>query len=89
MDRINIAMRKTQGEKFEGNRLNAAFCRGGGDLTNMISNDKAYKFLKDIRGTPAYWSQAQHHMMGMLRQRGKATWFLTLWAADMKWTNPI
>ena len=51
----------------------------------MIAHDDAFKFLKTIRSSPAFWQQKQKELMSMIRQLGCPTFFLTLSAAETKW----
>ena len=51
----------------------------------MIAHDDAFKFLKTIRSSPAFWQQKQKELMSMIRQLGCPTFFLTLSAAEIKW----
>ena len=55
------------------------------NLEKLIEKDEAFKFLKTIRSTPAFWQQKQKELMGMMRQLGCPTFFLTLSAAETKW----
>ena len=54
-----------------------------------VRNDKAYKFLRNVRGSPAYYQQTFYDLLAMIRQLGTPTWFLTLSAADMRWPDVI
>ncbi|CAG2202192.1 unnamed protein product [Mytilus edulis] len=51
--------------------------------------DKAYRFLQTIRGTPPYWQKAMYKLLAAVKQLGIFTFFVTLSAADMKWTDTI
>ena len=55
----------------------------------MIQKDYAYRFLKNVRGSPAYFQRVMYDVLGMIRQLGIPTWFLTLSAADMQWPDVI
>ena len=57
----------------------------------MIQKDYAYRFLKNKRGSPAYFQRVMtlYDVLGMIRQLGIPTWFLTLSAADMQWPDVI
>ena len=55
----------------------------------MNQKDYAYRFLKNVRGSPAYFKKAMYDVLGMIRQLGIPTWFLTLSAADMQWPDVI
>ena len=58
-------------------------------MSEMIQKDCAYRFLKNVRGSPAYFQGVMYDVLGMIRQLGIPTWFLTLSAADMQWPDVI
>ena len=55
----------------------------------MIRKDDAYRFLKNVRGSLAYFQRVTYDVLAMIRQLGLPTWFLTLSAADMQWPDVI
>ena len=58
-------------------------------MNEFVSKDKAYRFMKNVRGSPAYYQKTFYDLLAMIRQLGTPTWFLTLSAADMKWPDMI
>ena len=54
-----------------------------------MRNDKAYRFMKNIRGSPPYYQRTFYDLLAMIRQLGTPTWFFTVSAADMKWPDLI
>ena len=64
-----------------------------GDLKNrvesLIRNDLGIHFLQNIRGSPAFFNKLLYDLLGMIRQLGPCTWFVTLSAADLKWKDTI
>ena len=58
-------------------------------LQNLFKRDRAYSFLKNIRGSPPYWQKMFYEVLAMIHTVGIPTWFLTLSAADMKWPEVI
>ena len=59
-------------------------------MSDYVRNDKAYRFMKNVRGSPAYYYQRTFYdLLAMIRQLGTPTWFLTLSPADMKWLQII
>ena len=58
-------------------------------MNEFICKDKAYRFMKNVRGSPAYYQKTFYDLLAMIRQLGTPTWFLTLSAADMKWPDMI
>ena len=55
----------------------------------MIQRDDAYKFLKNVRGSLAYFQRVQYEVLAMIRQLGIPTFSLTLSGADMQWPDVI
>ena len=58
-------------------------------MNEFVSKDEAYRFMKNVRGSPAYYQKTFYDLLAMIRQLGTPTWFLTLSAADMKWPDMI
>lgn len=42
---------------------------------NLIIHDDGFKFLKNIRSSPAYWELKKKELMSMIRQLGAPTFF--------------
>ena len=88
-DDASISMRQTRGRLHRGQVLNAGAVRNQQVISEMIQKDYAYRFLKNVRGSPAYFQRVMYDVLGMIRQLGIPTWFLTLSAADMQWPDVI
>ena len=88
-DQLNIAIRQTSGRQYQGEDINAGHLKNPNVLNNLIHQDKAYRFLKNIRGSPPYWQNMFFETLAMIRQRGIPTWFFTLSAADLQWPEVI
>ncbi|MCG8622659.1 MAG: helitron helicase-like domain-containing protein, partial [Proteobacteria bacterium] len=88
-DTINIALRQTRGRQQVGRNLDAGMLKNPQLLQNLFKKDRAYSFLKNIRGSPPYWQKMFYEVLAMIRTLGIPTWFLTLSAADMKWPEVI
>ena len=58
-------------------------------LGQYVRKDKAYSFMKNIRGSPPYYQRTFYDLLAMIRQLGTPTWFFTLSAADLKWPDMI
>ena len=54
-------------------------------LQNLICQDQAYLFLRQIPGTPPYWQRFMYEVVAMVKQLGIPTWFITLSCADLRW----
>ena len=58
-------------------------------INQFVRANKAYSFMKNIRGSPPYYQRTFYDLLAMIRQLGTPTWFFTLSAADMKWPDMI
>ena len=58
-------------------------------LSQYVCKEKAYSFMKNIRGSPPYYQRTFYNLLAMIRQLGTPTWFFTLSAADLKWPDMI
>ena len=85
----SVVMRQVPGRIYRGQRVTAGDLKDPIRLSELIQRDKAYKLLKQVRGTPAYWQKVHYDVLAMIRQLGIPTWFLTLSAAEMKWPEVI
>ena len=54
-----------------------------------MRNEQAYKFLKNVSGSRAYWQDQLYDVLAMLQMLSIPTWFLTLSAADLHWPEMI
>ena len=54
-------------------------------LQNLICQDQAYLFLRQIPGTLPYWQRFMYEVLAMVKQLGIPTWFMTLSCADLRW----
>ena len=50
---------------------------------NIVSDD--YRFMKNMKGTAAYWRDQLHDLMAKIRMLGPPTVFLSLSSNDMAW----
>ena len=73
----------------KGNNYNAGMLRNPEKVQDIYLSDHAYKFMKTIRGTPAYWQQRLYDSLAMMKMLGKPTWFLTLSPAEFLWVEFI
>ena len=70
-------------------QFTAAQARDQNVLNQYVRKDKAYSFMKNIRGSPPYYQRTFYDLLAMIRQLGTPTWFFTLSAADLKWPDMI
>ena len=83
-DGNNFAWRQKPSRQFT-----AAQARDQSFLSHCVWKDKAYSFMKNIRGSPPYYQRTFYDLLAMIRQLGTPTWFFTLSAADLKWPDMI
>ena len=70
-------------------QLTAGQARNKDLIAENVRKDRAYAFLKNVRGSPPYYQRTFYELLAMIRQLGTPTWFFTLSAADMKWPEVI
>ena len=85
----NVALCITKGRTIGGNCVNAGMLKNPQVLNNLVRTEQAYKFLKNMRGSPPFWQHQLYEVMAMLRALGIPTWFLTLSSADLHWPEMI
>ena len=73
-----LTLRLSRGRTLGGNKINAGVLHNPEALKQLVRNEEAYKFLKNIHGSPAYWQNELFDVLAMLRALGIPTWFLTL-----------
>ena len=83
LDQAHLLLRKIQ---TKNQPLNVKDVRGA-SMNNLLNNDKAYKALASIRGSPPYFEKVSKDLFAMIRQLGAATFFLTLSAAETRWLH--
>ena len=79
---MNMALKR---KTTQGRRVNAGDLRNFNTVNQLIWKDIAYKFMKQIHGTPAYWQQQLYDTLAMLCTFGTPTWFLSLSPAEFLW----
>ena len=88
-DASNFILSQRHGIQGTGQRMNAEIAKNADHLHKLIQKDHAFKFLKHVRGSLAYFQQTFYDLLAMIRQLDIPTWFLTLSAADMKWPDSM
>ena len=63
--------------------------KNAGTVTKLVHTEQAYKFLRQVRGLPAYWQHELYELLAMLQCLGIPTWFMTLSAADLHWVEML
>ena len=82
--KVNIAIRK---HKTGDKTFTAGELRQSDAIDSLIKFDEGYRVLKEIRGSPPYWEKAQKELYAMIRQLGPANLFITLSAAETRWSH--
>ena len=81
-DSINIALKKIHGQPLTASQIRSIDAQ---NLQNLICQDQAYLFLRQIPGSPPYWQRFMYEVIAMVKQLGIPTWFMTLSCADLRW----
>ena len=76
-------------EHLEGTEITAGQLWNPAVVEQLVRNEQAYTFLKNVRGSPAYWQDQLYDVLAMLCMLSIPTWFLTLSAADLHWPEMI
>ena len=84
-----LAICLSQGRTLGGHKITAGQLRNPAVVEQLLRNEQAYKFLKNIRGSPAYWQDQLYDVLAMLHMLSIPTWFLTLSAPDLHWPEMI
>ncbi|CAF4607434.1 unnamed protein product, partial [Rotaria socialis] len=83
-DAISINLRKKNTKNVTvAQMLNRDYVNG------LIHTDDAFTFLRCDRSSPAFWEMKKKELLAMFRQLGCPTIFLTLSAAETKWSELI
>ena len=80
-----LAIMLSCGRTFGGHKITAGQLWNPAVLEQIVRNEQAYKFLKNVRGSPAYWQDQLYDVLAMSQTLGIPIWFLTLSAADLYW----
>ena len=84
---ISIAMRIGNTSTSDGREITASMLTDHDEVRKLIKRDQGYKFLKQVRGTPAFWEKSKKDLFAMIRQLGIPTFFVTISAADRRWSE--
>ena len=84
-----LAICLSHGRTLDEQKITAGMLQNPTALQLLVQREQVYKFLKNIRGSPAYWQHELYDVLAMLHSLGIPTWFLTLSAADLHWPEII
>ena len=89
-DSTQIALRLKHGKMLGGGKtITAGMLKNAGTVTKLVHTEQAYKFLRQVRGSPVYWQHELYELLAMLQCLGIPTWFMTLSAADLHWVEML
>ncbi|XP_026470005.1 uncharacterized protein LOC113373956 [Ctenocephalides felis] len=83
MSNINICLRRSK--KNLAKKIVASDAIDSNFINDLVKFDDGYRFLKNIRSSPAFWEDKKKKLLAMIRQLGRPTFFLTLSAAESQW----
>uniref|UniRef100_A0A8C4HPS9 ATP-dependent DNA helicase n=1 Tax=Dicentrarchus labrax TaxID=13489 RepID=A0A8C4HPS9_DICLA len=86
---MSIQLRKGKPMSRDGRKISSKMLQDKQEVEKLITNQDATRFMRPLRGTPAYWEKTLKDMNAMVRQLGKPTFFLTFSAAEMRWPEVI
>ena len=62
----SLAITLSQGRILGGEKITADVLCNPLVLKQLVRNEQAYKFLKNVRGSPAYWQNELYDVLAML-----------------------
>lgn len=80
---------KVQLRKAAAGHVTAGDARQEGFSDEVMLQKLGYRFMSQVRGSPAYWQRVMYDVLAMVRQLGKPTWFVTFSCADLYWHEII
>ena len=88
-DSVSIAMRmrSSSGGRQQRQPLTAGELTSEDAAENPDIEENCYAFMRNIRGTAAYWQRAKLDLISMFRTLGPPAYFITLSADDMNWPD--
>ena len=81
---VSFALRRKQ---TKGRKITAKTLLDKETKHDIVKYDDGYKIFKNVRSSPPYFEAKKKDLMAMIRQLGIPTLFISLSAADTKWTE--
>ena len=78
-----MAIILSQGRTLGGYKITSGQLQNQAVLEQLVRNEQAYKFLKNVKRSPAYLKDQLYDVLAMLQTLSIPMWFLTLSAADL------
>ncbi len=69
--------------------MNAGFLKTEKAKQELLYDTKAFHWMKNTRGTPAFWRKQLQESLAMVQTLGPPTWFVTFSAAEYHWPEII
>ena len=63
-----LAIMLSQGRTHGGHKITAGHLWKPAVLEQLERNEQAYKFLKNVRGSPTYWQDQVYDVLAMLQK---------------------
>ncbi|KAJ8018509.1 ATP-dependent DNA helicase PIF1 [Holothuria leucospilota] len=83
-DKVSLALRRC---KTKGQKLTASEILNKETVTKLIQLDEGYHIFRSLRNSPPYLEKRKKDLMAMIRQLGFPTYFVSLSAAETRWTD--
>ena len=83
-DKVNLAVRRCKGKE---KKITAAEARNSEYLDKLVKLDEGYYIFRQLTNSPAYLQSRKKNIFAMIRQLSLPTWFMSLSAADTRWTD--
>ena len=83
-DKVNLAVRRC---KKRGQKITAAEARDSSYVDKLVNLDEGNYIFRQLRNSPAYLETRKKDIFAMIRQLSLPTWFMSLSAADTRWTD--
>ena len=83
-DKVNLAVRRCKGTE---KKITAAEARNSEYLDKLVNLDEGYYIFCQLRNSLAYLQSRKKDIFAMIRQLSLPTWFMSLSAADTRWTD--
>ena len=81
---VSFALRRNQ---TKGKKITAKTLLDTETRQEIVKYDDGYKIFKNVRSSPPYFESKKKELMAMIQQLGIPTLFISLSAADTKWTE--
>ena len=84
--KVHLAVRRC---KTKGKGYTAGYILKDNMGESLVRLDEGYRIFKTIRNSPQYWENQKKEVFAMIRQLGIPTFFISLSANDLHWSELI